>query len=104
MGGMTGDQIAFLQQEEDRAKARKSPLWAEAVAYLAEILGPAKDRIATEMKKDPELWWTEYHFGWGMQVRNDLRTAGFGEKEFEIANMDNIYIPLVEEALGGDAS
>ena len=35
-----------------------------------------------------------------MWIRNALRTAGFGETYFHIANLDDIVYELIEEALG----
>lgn len=40
-----------------------------------------------------------YHMGWGMGVRNALREHGFGEEPFGVRNLDNIYVPLIEEAV-----
>lgn len=37
--------------------------------------------------------------GWGMGVRNALREHGFGEEPFGVRNLDNIYVPLIEEAV-----
>lgn len=41
------------------------------------------------------------HFGWGMAVRNALRTeAGIGDAALPDGNWDDYYIPLVEIACG----
>ncbi len=39
------------------------------------------------------------HFQFATVVRNELRCAGFGEKELGIQNLDDVYLFLVEEAL-----
>jgi hypothetical protein len=48
------------------------------------------------MRMKPENWWSPFHFGWGMWVRNQLRVAGFEDKESKSGNLDDIYISLVE--------
>ena len=39
------------------------------------------------------------HFGFGMQVRNALRRAGFGEQEFGVRSLDDVYVDLLEAAV-----
>lgn len=58
-----------------------------------------KEKIRKEIKKNPETWFAPYHFHWGMFIRNLLRNNKFGEKYFEIGNLDDIYVELVEDAL-----
>ncbi len=36
------------------------------------------------------------HFGFGMQVRNALRRAGFGEEELGVRNLQDVYLDLLE--------
>jgi len=38
-------------------------------------------------------------FGFGMQVRNALRRAGFGEQELGVPSLDDIYVDLLEAAV-----
>jgi hypothetical protein len=38
------------------------------------------------------------HFGFGIMVRNLLREEGCGEDYFEIGNLDDIYVQLLEGA------
>lgn len=71
-----------------------------ALKMLAEELASAKDEIKKAFDADPENWVAPYHFFWGMSVRNLLRKKGFGEDYFGIHNLDDIYVWLVEEALG----
>lgn len=90
---------AKKQEQADLAKARQSPLWAEAVDFLktnlAEALDDLRKAVATPSKYG---WVAPYHHGWGTAVRNLLRQHKFGEQEFGIDNLDNIYVALVEEA------
>jgi len=58
-----------------------------------------QDRIREAIKADPKEWWACYHFFWGMSVRNLLRQHGMGEDFFGVANLDDIYIELVEDAM-----
>jgi hypothetical protein len=39
------------------------------------------------------------HIRFATLVRNELRTAGFGESDLGIRNLDDVYIFLLEEAL-----
>jgi len=74
-------------------------LKAPALEMLAVELAPVKPDIQTAYAADPLEWAVPYHFWWGMSVRNLLRDKGFDEKYFGVHNLDDIYIPLVEEAL-----
>lgn len=72
----------------------------EAVSFLTHFIEPViKDLIREATEKDPEGWWINYHFGWGMGIRNALRQSGFGERELNASNMDNVYVELVERAV-----
>ena len=62
---------------------------------------PLIDVLTEMINKSPEKWWIGHHFGWGMGVRNMLRKNGFDEKELGIDNLDDYYIPLVEQACLG---
>ena len=95
------DELKAAQKErEDLAKARLSPLWPNAAAMLrAEIPASEQQQIRDSIAADPKSWSTPYHFWWGMSIRNVLRDRGFGERDFQIRNLDNIYVQLVEEAV-----
>lgn len=51
------------------------------------------------MEADPEKWWAGHHFFWGMWMRNQLRSNGFGEKDLNVGNLDDYYISFVEQAV-----
>lgn len=70
-----------------------------AMLCLRKDLNPVLSEIKNAYRMNPKEWWVGYHFGWGMAVRNLLREKGFGEEYFEIHNLDDIYVLLVEEAL-----
>ena len=59
----------------------------------------AKAETRNAMEEDPEKWWAILHFNWGMEVRNALRANGCSEQDLGIGNLDDYYIPLVEEAV-----
>lgn len=84
----------------DLAVARRSPLWPKAVEFLRGYFTPdVRRQIAdTVAAKSPD-WPAGYHMVWGMGVRNALREADFGEAEFGVRNIDNIYVELVEESV-----
>lgn len=69
-----------------------------AIAYLRKHLAE-KEKIRRLIKKDSVNWCIPYHLTWGMTVRNKLRGAGFGEEYFNIGNLDDIYVELVEDAV-----
>ena len=73
---------------------------APVVVMLAEELKKDSADIVKAAQDDPDMWWAPYHFIWGMQIRNLLREKGYGEDYFGIANLDDIYVQLVEDALG----
>lgn len=79
----------------DLAAARETELWARAVAATSKKIGKeGRERVLGWDKTD----WALYHFGGGMAYRNWLRGQGFGERDFEIENLDNIYVELLKEA------
>ena len=89
---------AKQQEAADLAMARPHPLWATAVQFLrehlsADVQAQIREAIPTE------AWPAAYHTFWGMGIRNALREAGYGEGPFGIANLDNIYVELVEAAV-----
>ena len=75
-------------------------LKAPALEMLRQELASVKDQIRAAYTAAPTDWYVAYHFGWGIAVRNLLREKGFGEDYFKIHNLDDIYVPLVEEAFG----
>ncbi len=75
---------------------------ARAVIILRESLPQeTQAKIKTAIQEDPQAWWAPYHFGWGMSIRNLLREKGLDEEELEVANLDDVYVGLVEEAVFG---
>ena len=90
---------ALREEATDMKIARASELWPKAVSFLRDWLSPSVRQQIREVIniKSPD-WPSGYHLGWGMGVRNALREHGFGEKPFGVMNLDNIYVPLVEES------
>jgi hypothetical protein len=60
---------------------------------------PLADILRRKVQADPKGWWIGHHFSFGMTMRNIMRQNGFGEKELEVDNLDDYYIPCIEEAL-----
>lgn len=73
---------------------------APALDMLRKELAPCTADIEAAFKRNPDGWYVKSHFHWGMAVRNLLRDKKFGEKYFKVHNLDDIYVALVEEALG----
>lgn len=92
---------ARIEAQFDLSRARGSPRWPEAVAFLREWLSAdVQERIRAVVDAKSSAWPAAYHTFWGMGVRNALREAGFGEAELDVRNLDNVYVELVEEAVG----
>jgi len=72
---------------------------APALSLLAELLEPVAAEIRNDYAADAENWWKHGHFHFGLAVRNQLRRKGYDADYFGIANLDDIYVFLVEEAL-----
>ena len=97
---------AKREAEVDLAAAKASPLWLKAVewirGYLSEdVKADIRKAITFSAEKSQAFpdWPAAYHFGWGMDMRNDLRKQGFHEAVFRVLNLDNIWAELVEEAV-----
>lgn len=93
---------ARVRRYRDEDRARQHPLWPYAVRFTKEHLGPAGiERVRRLARDGGEGWHVPYHtFRGGMQFRNLLREHGFGEADFGVDNLDNIYIAITEEACG----
>ncbi len=57
------------------------------------------EHIKKAIELDKKSWFADYHFHWGMAIRNILRDNGFGEKEIGAKNLDDVYVDLVEDAI-----
>lgn len=79
--------------------ALTSEVKTPALEMLRKELASVADQIRAAFVAAPTDWYIGYHFGWGMAVRNLLRREGFGEDYFKVHNLDDIYVPLIEEAL-----
>jgi len=78
----------------------------EAAAYLADIFDPDTIVLLASWMETYGTDWPHkgrsgWHFVSGMQIRNLLREAGFGEEGLGIENLDYIYTRLVERAVLG---
>jgi len=84
----------------DKVALLRPDLRNECVQFLkVHLKRESIDKIRQAIDNDPQEWWTEYHFGYGMYIRNFLRDNGFGEKDFNIDNLDDYCVGLVEEAV-----
>jgi len=98
----TTESITEGLKENRRAYARfPEALRRPAVEMLRAELKTVADQIRAEIVKDPIHWVAPYHFGWGMTIRNLMRTKGFGEDYWPVDNLDDIYAACVEEAIMG---
>ena len=74
----------------------------KAVEYLRIKVYPEGPEIRSAVEDNPDEWWIPHHFFFGMWVRNTLRSGGFDEKFFDIHNLDDIWVPLLEKAVEFD--
>lgn len=74
--------------------------YKDAIKDPANVEAPVQCPHCLGRGTAPELG---MHFGFGMAVRNLLRKEGFGEDYFGIENLDDVYVPLLEMAVGFDA-
>jgi hypothetical protein len=59
-----------------------------------------KKQIWEAYEKDGYDWYRGTHFGWGMAMRNRLRTAEFLDDQLPEKNWDDYYIACIELAVG----
>ena len=91
---------ADREAASDLKIAKRSEKWSQAVTHLRAWLTPNVQQQIRELVNIKSTDWPAgYHSFWGMGVRNELRQAGYGEQEFGVMNLDNIYIELIEEAV-----
>ena len=92
--------IAIRTAADDLVRARASAAWDQAVSFLRDYVPEnVKQQILTMREMNDPTWPAAYHMDWGMGIRNALRQRGFGEVEMGVANLDNIYVELVEAAV-----
>jgi hypothetical protein len=58
-----------------------------------------KQDLQNLIAKNPDNWIGMEHFGWGMAVRNFLRTNGLTDDLTPDRNWDDYYIKAIEEAV-----
>jgi hypothetical protein len=71
----------------------------EMETWLGGYLKDYATDIRMKIHADREGWFAEFHFGWGMHVRNALRRAGFNEKFLGVGNLDDVYVEAIEHAV-----
>ncbi|KKK72867.1 hypothetical protein LCGC14_2899560, partial [marine sediment metagenome] len=67
-------------------------------AWLQNHLKPIAKQLRQKIHADRE-WYAEFHFEWGMHVRNALRKAGFNEQFLGVGNLDDVYVEAIEHAV-----
>jgi hypothetical protein len=83
----------------------------QAVAEVKKSISESdKVKIREKIAADPDNWLAEYHFLWGMQIRNALRLAGLTDDRLPPSvwpenrgdrNWDDYYGAIVEVAMKG---
>jgi len=99
---VNGKMVDFYQAGEEMLRVYNSldkKTKKRAIKFLSKKIPQSKKEFLREEIKKDELWWCQYHFNVGMYIRNLLRDNGYGEKEFGITNLDDIYIQLLVDAI-----
>lgn len=92
-----------LPENKSKYDAIKPEKKQKAILFLQNYLDKKVTRqIRNAIANDPKLWFTPYHFHWGMSIRNVLRQNDLGEKFLEVGNLDDVYVELVEDAVKED--
>jgi hypothetical protein len=119
------------RRKRESWEALSPEIQAKAISIIREhVVRQEQIHIAKRIFDDPESWWmgranipcsscrtgvvgckkchgagmiTEFpiHFGWGMAIRNLLRTHGLDEQAAGINNWDDYYIAVIEVAMIG---
>lgn len=93
-------EMAEQGKKNDLRVARSSDLWPAAVDFVADQMNAdEKEKMRSRILKDPRGWWVKHHFSSGRSLRNSLRAAYYGEGEFGITNLDNVWVELVVESV-----
>ncbi len=87
------------EERREAYNAIPSEIKAPALSLLADLLEPVAADIRKDYAEDSLNWRKHGHFHFGLAVRNQLRRKGFDAEYFGVANLDDIYVFLVEEAL-----
>jgi len=77
------------------------PKLEKCIQYLREKTNPSDQKLIEDYYNQyGKFWYTQnhFHFGAGMWFRNHIRRGGFDETYFCIANLDDLYIKLLENA------
>jgi hypothetical protein len=92
----------FVEYHENCLKEMPIDMLEKAVRFLVKWVNDEDKKLIREAYvKDPATWWAGYHFGWGMDTRNALRSeAKLDDGLLPKKNWDDYYIPCVEIALG----
>ncbi len=72
------------------------PKWVEPEPTPEE---PLSDILRRKIAAKPKDWCVGHHFGFGMSIRNLMRSNGFGEQELEVDNLDDYYVEVIRDAL-----
>jgi hypothetical protein len=73
----------------------------KAVKFLTTYLSDdVKDKVRVVCGAGNTQWLSEYHFGWGMGIRNALRQAGLSDAQLPDQNWDDYYGAVVEIVCG----
>jgi len=68
-------------------------------AWLHGYLEDIAPELRQKIHADREGWFAEYHFDWGMNVRNAMRKHGFTETWLGVKNLDDVYVEAIEHAI-----
>lgn len=87
--------------EEMKIRLSECPLWIveKSVSYLKSVFTESIiEDIVRYHKSNPDSWWAEHHFDWGMRIRNLLRDNVCLDNILPSGNWDDYYVQMIELA------
>lgn len=91
----------FAKYHDDRFSELPEWIIEKSKLVLLDAIRPEeREIIKKEIDDNGCVWCSQYHFGWGMSVRNLLREKVCKDDELPIQNWDDYYVTLIEYAVG----
>lgn len=92
----------YSKYKDEKLAELSEPLVTRAVDCLVHIISNQdKYDLLKLYEEDPnEKWFVGQHFGYGMYIRNQLRSAGITDDLLPDRNWDDYYIQILEIAIG----
>jgi hypothetical protein len=91
----------FAKYLDEKYEEIPKDFLAQCVEFLRnDMPQETKDEIIKAHQEKGSNWIVDYHFGWGMNIRNLLRSNGLTDDQLPDKNWDDYYAQVVEAAVG----